>query len=143
MQPVPTEEVEIAAPFVVAPSEAKANLLGRLCAALFKPVDISFLVFFRILFGGILLWDVYRYYSYDWITRYFVEPAVTFTYYGFGWVTPWSGRGMYIHFLILGLSAAFLMIGFLYRIAAPVFFLAFTYFFLLDQTLYLNHEYLV
>jgi hypothetical protein len=35
------------------------------------------------------------------------------------------------------------MVGFLYRIAAPVFFLAFTYFFLLDQTRYLNHFYLV
>jgi hypothetical protein len=35
------------------------------------------------------------------------------------------------------------MVGFLYRFAAPVLFLAFTYFFLLDQTRYLNHFYLV
>ena len=50
---------------------------------------------------------------------------------------------MYIHFFVLGLAAACVMVGFLYRIAAPVFFLAFTYFFLLDQTRYLNHFYLV
>src|SRR4026209_2256323 len=50
---------------------------------------------------------------------------------------------MYVHFLVLGLAAACVMVGFLYRIAAPVFFLAFTYFFLLDQTRYLNHFYLV
>jgi vitamin K-dependent gamma-carboxylase len=50
---------------------------------------------------------------------------------------------MYIHFLVLGLAAACVMVGFLYRIAAPVFFLAFTYSFLLDQTRYLNHLYLV
>ena len=136
-------EVQNAAPFVVASNSAKTNFLGRLCTALFKPVDISFLVFFRILFGGIMLWEVYRYFTYGWIGRYYIEPAVTFTYYGFSWVKPWPGRGMYIHFFVLGLAAACLMVGFLYRIAAPVFFLAFTYSFLLDQTRYLNHLYLV
>ena len=115
----------------------------RLCAALFEPVDISFLVAFRIIFGGIILWEVYRYFTHGWITRYFVEPALTFTYYGFSWVKPWPGSGMYIHFLVLGLAAACVMMGFLYRLAAPVMFLAFTYFFLLDQTRYLNHFYLV
>ncbi len=143
MQTVPTQEVPIAAPFVEAPNDAKANFLRRTCAALFNPVDISFLVFFRIVFGGIILWEVYRYFTHGWITRYFVEPAVTFTYYGFSWVKPWPGRGMYIHFFVLGLAAACVMAGFLYRIAAPILFLAFTYFFLLDQTRYLNHFYLV
>ena len=142
MQTVPTQEVQIAAPSIVASSDAKANSL-RLCAVLFEPVDISFLVFFRILFGGILLWEVYRYFTRGWIERYFVEPAVNFTYYGFSWVKPWPGRGMYIHFFVLGLAAACVMVGFLYRFAAPVLFLGFTYFFLLDQTRYMNHFYLV
>src|SRR5262245_14093661 len=117
--------------------------MQRLCAALFRPVDISFLVFFRVLFGAIMLWETYRYFSHGWISRYFIEPTFNFTYYGFSWVKPWPGRGMYIHFVVLGLAAACIMAGFLYRIAAPVFFLAFTYFFLLDQTRYLNHFYLV
>lgn len=115
----------------------------RLCAALFKPVDISFLVFFRILFGGIILWETYRYFTRGWITRYYVEPVVTFTFYGFSWVKPWPGRGMYIHFFVLGVAAACVMLGFLYRLATPVLFLTFTYVFLLDQTRYLNHFYLV
>jgi hypothetical protein len=143
MQPASTQEVPIAAPFVAAGSSAKTNLLQRLCAALFEPVDISFLVFFRVLFGAIMLWEVYRYFSYGWISRYFVEPVLTFTYYGFSWVKPWPGSGMYIHFFVLGLAATCVMAGFLYRIAAPVFFLAFTFMFLLDQTRYLNHLYLV
>ena len=144
MQTAPTtQEVQIAAPVVVASSGAKENFLSRVCGALFTPVDISFLVFFRILFGGIILWEVYRYFTHGWIGRYFVAPAVNFTYYGFSWVKPWPGRGMYIHFVVLGLAAAFVMAGFLYRIAAPVLFLTFTYSFLLDQTRYLNHLYLV
>lgn len=125
-------------------SGRERDYLGRrLCAALFEPVDISFLVFFRIVFGGILVWEVYRYFTRGWIGRYFVEPVVNFTYYGFSWVKPWPGRGMYIHFFVLGLAAACVMAGFLYRIAAPVLFVTFTYFFLLDQTRYLNHFYLV
>jgi hypothetical protein len=121
----------------------KINSLQRLCRTLFNPVDISFLVFFRILFGGIMLWEVYRYFAYGWISRYYVEPAVNFGYYGLSWVKPWPGQGMYIHFFVLGLAAACVMVGLLYRIATPVFFLAFTYAFLLDQTRYLNHLYLV
>jgi hypothetical protein len=140
---IPTPEVHITEPIVVDSSSEPPAFLRRLCAALFKPVDISFLVFFRVLFGGIMLWEVCRYFTHDWIARYYVDPVVTFTYYGFSWVKPWPGRGMYIHFFVLGLAAACVMTGFLYRIAAPVFFLAFTYCFLLDQTRYLNHLYLV
>jgi hypothetical protein len=142
MQTVPTQEVPIA-PLLVDASSARASVLRRLCVALFEPVDISFLVFFRVLFGGIMLWEVYRYFSNGWIRRYYIEPAVTFTYYGFSWVKPWPGWGMYVHFFVLGLAAACVMVGFLYRIAAPVFFLTFTYAFLLDQTRYLNHLYLI
>jgi HTTM domain/Vitamin K-dependent gamma-carboxylase, lumenal domain len=143
MQTVPTEEIPVAAPSVTAADKTKASLLRRIYAALFVPVDISFLVYFRILFSGILLWEVYRYFTHGWINRYYVEPVITFTYYGFGWVRPWPGRGMYIHFFVLGLAAVCVMVGFLYRIAAPVVFLGFTYWFLLDQTRYLNHFYLV
>ncbi|HEV8169499.1 MAG TPA: HTTM domain-containing protein, partial [Pyrinomonadaceae bacterium] len=46
-------------------------------------------------------------------------------------------------FFVLGVAAACVMAGFLYRIAAPILFVAFTYTFLLDQTRYLNHFYLV
>jgi hypothetical protein len=143
MQTVPTQAEQIGVPFVLPARDAKAGLLRRLSVALFEPVDISFLVFFRIVLGGILIWEVYRYFTRGWITRYFVEPVVTFTYPGFSWVKPWPGSGMYIHFFVLGLAAACVMVGVLYRFATPVLFLAFTYFFLLDQTRYMNHFYLV
>ena len=137
-----TQEVQVAGPPVDSDG-ANGSFLRRLGAALFKPVDISFLVSFRILFGGIMLWEVCRYFTHGWISRYYLEPAVNFTYYGFSWVRPWPGSGMYIHFFVIGLAAACVMVGFLYRIAAPIFFLGFTYAFLLDQTRYLNHFYLV
>jgi vitamin K-dependent gamma-carboxylase len=118
-------------------------LIKRICVRLLEPVDISFLVFFRVVFGGIMLWEVYRYFTHGWISRYYIEPTVYFTYYGFSWIKPWPGEGMYIHFFVLGVLAACILTGFLYRIAATLFFLGFSYVFLLDQTRYLNHFYLV
>jgi vitamin K-dependent gamma-carboxylase len=118
----------------------RLGLLGR---RLFEPIDIAPLVLFRLFFGGIMLWEVYRYFSYGWIERYFIEPTFFFKYQGFGWVRPFAGDGMYFHFAALGVLAACILFGFCYRVAAALFFLGITYVFLLDQTNYLNHQYLI
>ena len=47
------------------------------------------------------------------------------------------------HFLALGILAAFIIFGLWYRVSAFLFFIGFTYVFLLDQTNYLNHFYLI
>ncbi len=57
-------------------------------ACLFEPVDIAILVYFRIIFGAIMFWDVIRYVGHDWVTRYYVTTKFTFTYYGFDWIQP-------------------------------------------------------
>ena len=41
---------------------------------LFAPTPIAPLVYFRILFGAIMLWEVTRYYSHDWIERFYIDP---------------------------------------------------------------------
>ena len=114
-----------------------------LLARLFVPVDIASLAFFRIAFGAVMLWEVWRYFNYGWISRYYIEPGFHFTYFGFDWIKPWPGDGMYYHFFALGLLAACIMAGFLYRLSATLFFLGFSYVFLLEQARYLNHFYLV
>jgi len=110
---------------------------------LFVPIDISILVFFRISFGAIMLWEVLRYFSSDWIARYWIEPTFHFKYYGFDWVHPLPGDFMYLHFIALGILSIFIITGFKYRISTTLFFLAFTYMFLLEQSRYLNHFYLI
>ncbi|HJQ32589.1 MAG TPA: HTTM domain-containing protein [Pyrinomonadaceae bacterium] len=122
---------------------ARSRLLERLRVGLFEPVDIASIVFLRVAFGAVMLWEVYRHFKYGWISRYYIEPTVYYTYYGFGWVRPWPGEWMYAHFYVLGLLAACIMVGFCYRAAAALFFLGFAYVFLLDQTQYLNHFYLI
>jgi len=117
--------------------------LSKLKKTLNKPIDIAGLVYFRIAFGLLLIWDVYQHFDYNWITRYWIEPDFFFTYEGFSWITPWAGDGMYYHFYVLGLCAFFIAIGFLYRISIILFFLGFLYVLLLDKTNYLNHNYLI
>src|SRR5437870_1186864 len=114
------------------------SLMTRLQLRAYAPVDIASLVFFRIAFGLLMMWEVSRYFHHHWISRYWIEPEFLFKYYGFSWVHPWLGNGMYIHWTILGLLALFVAAGFLYRLSAALFFLGFTYCFLLDQATYLN-----
>jgi vitamin K-dependent gamma-carboxylase len=110
---------------------------------LFAPVDIASLVYFRILYGAILLVEVWRYFHNRWIAMEYIRPKFHFTYYGFEWVHPWTGNGMYYHFAALGILATCILVGFAYRLTAALFFLGFTYLFLLDQARYLNHFYFV
>jgi len=119
------------------------TLIDRLRLRLFEPVDIASLVVVRFLFGVILVWEIRRYFSYDWITKYWVEPEVHFLYHGFTWVHPLPPAWMHVLMVVLGVLAVMIAVGFLYRVAAVLFFIGFTYTFLLEQTRYLNHFYLV
>ena len=110
---------------------------------LFTPVDAASLAVFRIGYGIIMLVETWRYFHADWIRRYYITPTFHFSYYGFDWVQPWGETGMYLHFAVLALLALFIAIGFLYRFSSIAFTLGFSYLFLLDQTQYLNHFYLV
>ncbi|PWL29271.1 HTTM domain-containing protein [uncultured Roseivirga sp.] len=109
---------------------------------LFQPIDNSFLVLFRILFGAIMFWEVTRYFRYGWIYRYWMEPYFNFSYAPFNF-HPLPGDGMFVLWLVLGLLAICITIGLFYRISATLFFLLFTYTYLLEQARYLNHFYLV
>lgn len=110
---------------------------------LFAPVDIASLVFFRILFGSILLWETGRYYFGGHVKAWWIDPTFHSTYPFFHWIEPWSGNGMYIHFAILAVAAFCVLVGLFYRVAMTVFCVGFTYVFLLDTAQYLNHFYLV
>jgi len=119
------------------------STLQRIIRRIFQPIDILPLVFFRIAFGGIMLWEVWRYFHFDRIFRYYIRPEFFFSYWGFDWVQPLPGDSMIWLFHFLGVLSLLIMIGFLYRFAIVVFFFVFTYIFLLDQAQYLNHFYLI
>lgn len=115
--------------------------LNGLADRLFDRVDASSLVFFRIGFGVIMLVECWRFYSNGWIERHYIRPDFYFTYFGFEWVSPLPGDGMYYVFGALAVCSACVALGLFYRGAALLLWVIFTYIFLLDQARYLNHFY--
>jgi vitamin K-dependent gamma-carboxylase len=108
-----------------------------------EPVDPAALVAFRVLFGLLGVIAALRFLAHGWVARMFVEPTFHFRYFGFGWVRalpePWTTMA----FVALAVLAACVALGFAYRVAAPLYFLLFSYLELVDVTNYLNHYYLV
>lgn len=119
------------------------NTWYRVRSYLAKPVSIAPLAVFRVLFGAMMLASIIRFALNGWIYKLYIKPVFYFSYYGFEWVKPLGDPGMYILFLVMGVSALFLMIGLFYRISAILFFLSFTYVELIDKANYLNHYYFV
>ena len=124
------------------PRGSFVRLIETVEQRLFAPSPIAPLVYFRIIFGAIALWEVTRFFKYGWIEAYYIVPEFFFTYVGLPWIQPWSGNLMYVHFLALGILAVFIILGLWYRVSTTLFFVGFTYVFLVDQANYLNHFYL-
>lgn len=112
---------------------------------LFEETSIYSLVFMRISFGCLMLWEALRYIfsPYNWIYNYYIKEGFHFKYYGFSWVKPLPGDLMYLHFYALAFLAFLIIIGAFYRIAIILFTLGFLYVFLIDQAHYLNHFYMM
>ena len=107
-----------------------------------KQTKAAPLAVFRILFGFMMLASIIRFWSFGWIETLYIEPVFSFSYYGFHWL-PNLGQFTYLLFVICGVSAFFVAIGYRYRLAIVLFFLSFTYIELLDKTTYLNHYYFI
>jgi vitamin K-dependent gamma-carboxylase len=119
------------------------SFLARLQKRAFAPVDIASLVFLRITFGLLMAWEVCRYLNNGWVSLHWLEPRLLFKYYGFSWVHPWPAHWLYVHWAALGVFGLLVAAGFLYRLSASLMCLSYAYFFLLDETRYVNHTYLI
>ena len=52
-------------------------------------------------------------------------PKFHFKYEYFSWVDAWPGYGMHIHFILVGVAALFICLGFFYRLSSIIFFLGY------------------
>lgn len=108
-----------------------------------RRVDAASLAAFRIAFGALLLVATLRSLWKGKVAEYFLLPRHFFSYWGFEWVKPWPGPGMYLHFGLMALFALGIALGYRYRLSVIGFGLSFAYAHLIDQANYLNHYYLV
>jgi len=117
--------------------------MTRLVSQLFKPVDIALLVYFRLAFGGIMLWEMLRFFAYGRVKSYWIDPQFHFKYFGFEWVHPLPPVGMYWVCCVMTAATLGILLGYFYRVSAALFALGITYLFLIDQSQYINHFYLM
>lgn len=110
---------------------------------LVRPVDGASVAVFRAAFGFLVAIDALRYLSSSKIDVHFTRPQLHFTYYLLDFVQPLPGPWMYVFFWFLLQIALLVSIGLFYRPATVLLFLAYSYFFLLEQAIYMNHYYLI
>jgi uncharacterized membrane protein YphA (DoxX/SURF4 family) len=108
-----------------------------------KPVSITPLITFRILFGALMIISAARFMMLGWIEDHYINPVFHFKYFGFSWIESLPTFWLYTIHIVMIIAALFVMVGLLYRVAAAVLFFCFTYTELIDLTYYLNHYYFV
>lgn len=115
----------------------------RLIRAACNRVDGASLAVFRIVFGlGVAVYAIKGLVRGE-VRMIFVDPEFHFSYWGFEWLKPWPGSGMYLHFAALAISGLLVAAGIAYRFSSIVLALLFSFVFLSDRTAYLNHYYLM
>lgn len=115
----------------------------KITNTLSQPVSVAPLQVLRMAFGGVMFLGIIRFFSKGWVFELYIKPKLFFTYYGFEFIKPLSGLGMYWVFALMALAALSFTLGYFYRISAVLFFLLFTYVELIDVSTYLNHYYFV
>jgi len=111
---------------------------------LFQRTDIASLVFFRIVFGILCFAETLVLWFYFHFSLHSFRPSgFQFKYFGFEWLEPLPEPLMSLLFLNMLAASVGIILGKWYRWSALAFAAGFTYVFLLEKALYLNHGYLI
>ncbi|UPL48343.1 HTTM domain-containing protein [Hymenobacter sublimis] len=116
-------------------------MLARLKFALFRPVAIAWLVYFRLgagflmaleHAGGLVIGRV----------RNYTEPQFHFRYLGWEWLPALPAPGIYAVYGLIILAGLAVAAGWHYRLMATLLSLGYVALLLLEETEYINHFYL-
>ena len=113
------------------------------CAFLYRRVDNSQLVAFRILFGLILSVEGFGAILTGWVRRAFVDPEFTFKIPGFEWLEPLPGPGMFWLYGALGCLGLAVMLGYFFRLSLAGYLVLWSWAYLTQSASYNNHYYLM
>ena len=110
---------------------------------LFKHIDNSALIVFRIIFGLLCFLETVGAIFTGWIKRAFIDPDFTFSFIGFEWLQPLPGNGMYFYYALMGVLGLCIMVGYKYRFSAISFTLLWAGCYFMQKASYNNHYYLL
>ncbi|WP_434037097.1 HTTM domain-containing protein [Formosa sp. 4Alg 33] len=110
---------------------------------LFKHIDNSALIVFRIIFGLLCFLETVGAIFTGWIKRTLIDPDFTFSFIGFEWIQPLPGNGMYFYYAVMGILGLCIMVGYKYRFSAISFTILWAGCYLMQKASYNNHYYLL
>jgi len=110
---------------------------------LFKQIDNSALIVFRIIFGLLCFLESIGAIITGWVRRVFIDPEFNFSFIGFDWLQPLPGNGMYAYYIVMGIFGFFVMIGYKYRLSIAAFTIMWLATYLMQKSSYNNHYYLL
>ncbi|MEK6152358.1 HTTM domain-containing protein [Flavobacteriaceae bacterium 3-367] len=110
---------------------------------LFKKIDNSSLIIFRVFFGILIGFECFGAIATGWVRRTLIAPQFTFSFIGFEWLQPLPGPGMYLYFFIMGILGICIALGYKYRWSIISFTLLWAGVYLMQKTSYNNHYYLL
>lgn len=109
-----------------------------------KPIDIASLVFFRVGFGLLVVFELLHYYLHTpFLDFYFFDATFHFRYPGFAWVPVVPAEWMPAFIVVIAVLYLLFAAGFLYRIISVLCFLSFSLLFFQERASFLNHWYLI
>lgn len=110
---------------------------------LFKRIDNSALIVFRIVFGLLIVAQSWGSLFTGYIRKEILSAQFTFNFIGFDFIQPLPGNWMYVFFIVMGIFGVGVTIGYKYRFSMLMFSLMWTYTYLMQKTGYNNHYYLL
>ncbi|NRB59807.1 MAG: HTTM domain-containing protein [Winogradskyella sp.] len=110
---------------------------------LFKHIDNSGLVVFRVFFGLLCFLESVGAVFTGWVRKTLVEPEFTFSFIGFEWLQPLPGNWMYVYYIVMGVFGLLIMVGYKYRFSMFMFATMWTATYLMQKSSYNNHYYLL
>jgi len=117
--------------------------MNRFMNYLNRPVSPSSLGLFRILFGLVMFIQTAYFIQSGFVEKNILDPIIHFKYHFFQFLEPLPDPAMHLLMWVMLLSTVLIMTGFFYRAGVLVFFLTFTYLWLLDKGYFNNHYYLI
>lgn len=110
---------------------------------LFKHIDNSALIVFRIIFGLLCFLESVGAIFTGWVKHTLVDPDFTFNFIGFEFLQPLPGNGMYYYYAIMGIFGLLIMVGYKYRFSMFAFTIMWSATYLMQKSSYNNHYYLL
>ncbi len=110
---------------------------------LFKQIDNSSLLVFRIIFGLLCFLESVGAIFTGWVDYTLIDPKFTFNFIGLDFIQPLPGNWMYLYYTVMGVFGLFIMLGYKYKASVIAFTLMWTSTYLMQKASYNNHYYLL